>query len=126
SNVRSSQDLAGNLEWLREGLVRIGGDRSGGSMGGGGGAPVGTQGAVAARRPATMFAGAGALGWPRPIFLAQNMGGMGSGVSPGGGAGTPRPRLPGGAAAATDMPPAGLMDAPAMTGGGGMASLGGG
>src|SRR4051812_9206144 len=125
-NVRYPQDLRSNLESLRQVLVPIGGDSSGGSMDGGGGSPMGTQGAVEAPRPATMFAGAGALGWPRPIFLAQNMGGMGSGASPGRGAGTPRPRLPGGAASATDMPPAGLMDAPAMTGGSGMASLGGG
>src|SRR3954471_12953507 len=117
-NVRYPQDLRSNLESLRQVLVPIGGDSSGGSMDGGGGSPMGTQGAVEAPRPATMFAGAGALGWPRPIFLAQNMGGMGNGASPGGGAGTPRPRLPGGATSATDMPPAGLMDAPAMAGGG--------
>jgi Cu(I)/Ag(I) efflux system membrane protein CusA/SilA len=126
-NVRYPQDLRSNLESLRQVLVPIGGDSSGGSMDGGV-SPMGTQGAVEEPRPATMFAGAGALGWPRPIFLAQNMGGMGNGASPGGGAGTPRPRLPGGATSATDMPPAGVMDAPAMTGGagGGMPSPAGG
>ena len=63
------------------------------------------------RAPAnTAFASAGALGWPHPIFLAQNMGSMGGGASPSGGTGTLRPRLPSGPSSASDMPSGGLME----------------
>ncbi len=45
-NVRYPQDLRSNLESLRQVLVPIGGDSAGGSMGGSGAAPMGTQGAL--------------------------------------------------------------------------------
>ena len=74
-------------------LVPIGGDSAGGSMGGSGAAPMGRR-APWRRHQRTAFASADALGWPHPIFLAQNMGSMGGGVAPSGGTGTLRPRLP--------------------------------
>jgi copper/silver efflux system protein len=125
-NVRYPQDLRSNLESLRQVLVPIGGDSSGGSMGGAGASPMGTQGALETAPANTTFASAGALGWPHPVFLAQNMGSMGSGVSPSGGTGTLRPRLPSGPSSATDMPSGGLMGSMATPGGGGMPSIAGG
>jgi len=122
-NVRYPQDLRSNLESLRQVLVPIGPGSGGGSMGGSG-APMGTQGALETPRGNTAFASAGALGWPNPIFLAQNMEGMGGGASPGGS--SLRPRLPSGPPSATDMPSAGLMEHAPMSNGGSMPSLGGG
>jgi Cu(I)/Ag(I) efflux system membrane protein CusA/SilA len=104
-NVRYPQDLRSDLESLRQVLVPIGGANSGAS-GGGGAMPMGTQGALeTAPTSRTMFASAGALGWPHPIFLAQNMEGMGGGMSPGSSAGSlSRARLPSGPPTASDMP----------------------
>ena len=48
----------------------------------GGGASMGTQGALDAPAGNSAFAFSGAVGSPHPIFLAQNMEGMGNG--PGG------------------------------------------
>jgi hypothetical protein len=117
-NVRYPQDLRSNLESLRQVLVPIGAGSSGGSMGGDGGTPMGTQGAREAPRGNTAFASAGALGWPHPIFLAQDMEGMGGGASPGGGADMLRPRLPNSPTSASDMPSAGLMEHAPMSSGG--------
>jgi Cu(I)/Ag(I) efflux system membrane protein CusA/SilA len=118
-NVRYPQDLRGNLEALRQVLVPIGGGAAGGA------APMGTQGALEAPRANAAFASAGALGWPRPIYLAQDMEGIGGASSPG--PGMPRPRLPSAPATATDMPSAGLMEhAPMSSGSGPMPSVGGG
>jgi Cu(I)/Ag(I) efflux system membrane protein CusA/SilA len=121
-SVRYPQDLRSDLESLRQVLVPIGGS-GGGSTGGGGDMPMGTQGALETAPARTAFASAGALGWPSPVFLAQNMEGLGS--SPAGGmpsGGMTRPRLPSSPSSMTDMPSAGLMD---HSMGGGMPSLGG-
>jgi Cu(I)/Ag(I) efflux system membrane protein CusA/SilA len=115
-SVRYPQDLRTNLEALRQVLVPVGG-------GGGSGAPMGTQGALELPRGSTPFASAGALGWPHPIFLAQNMESMGGGSSSSG-AGFSRPRLPSGPGTASDMPSAGLMEHAPM-GGGSPSSMGG-
>jgi copper/silver efflux system protein len=112
-NVRYPQDLRSSLESLRQVLVPIGGGSSGGS-----GIPMGTQGALETPRGRSAFASSDARGWPNPIFLAQNMEGMGGGSSPPGGG--PRPRLPSGPTSATDMPSAGLMEHAPMAGPGGM------
>jgi len=56
------------------------------------------------------FASAGAVGWPRPIFLAQAMNDMGGAAGPRGGSSIARPRLPADVRSASDMPPSGLMD----------------
>ena len=122
-NVRYPQDLRSNLESLRQVLVPIGAGRGGGSNSMG--APMGTQGALETPPANTAFASAGAVGWPHPVFLAQNMEGMGGGASPGG-SGSLRPRLPSGPPSATDMPSAGLMEHAPMSNGGSMPSLGGG
>jgi Cu(I)/Ag(I) efflux system membrane protein CusA/SilA len=83
----------------------------------GGGMPTGTQGALDTPRGNSAFAGAfdfvGAVGFPRPIFLAQNMEGMGGGTGPGSRSGAARPRLPAGIGSVSDMPAAGVMG-PAM------------
>src|SRR5262252_3805975 len=126
-NVRYPQDLRSNLESLRQVLVPIGGGSGGsssGSMGGGSASPMGTQGALETPPASSAFAAAGALGWPNPIFLAQNMEGMGGGASPGAGSNFARPRLPNGPSSATDMPSGGLGDMAPMGGGGAMPSLG--
>jgi Cu(I)/Ag(I) efflux system membrane protein CusA/SilA len=125
-NVRYPQDLRGNLESLRQVLVPIGGSAGGATGGGAGGMPMGTQGALEAPPGTTAFASAGALGWPHPVFLAQNMDGMGAGASPGGGPNLARPRLPGGPGTATDMPSGGLGEMAPMGGGAAMPSFGGG
>ncbi|HVV51258.1 MAG TPA: efflux RND transporter permease subunit, partial [Polyangia bacterium] len=119
-SVRYPQDLRSDLESLRHVLVPIGGS-GGGSMGGGG-MPMGTQGALETAPAKTTFASAGALGWPHPVFLAQNMEGMGTsgGMSPDG---SGRPRLPGSPSSASDMPSMGLMKYGAMSGGGSMAPM---
>ena len=113
-NVRYPQDFRSDLESLKRVLVPVGG-ASGSGMGsmGGGGAPMGTDGALETKPGSTAFAFAGAVGSPHPIFLAQNMEGMGSGTSggmPSGGSGMDRPRLPGGVSSTSDMPSMGLMD----------------
>jgi len=124
-NVRYPQDLRSNLESLRQVLIPIGANGAGASGGADSGMPMGTQGALETTPGSTAFAAAGALGWPRPIFLAQNMEGMGGGA-PRGGAGAPRPRLPGSPNSATDMPSPGLTEMAPMGGGAAMPSLGGG
>jgi Cu(I)/Ag(I) efflux system membrane protein CusA/SilA len=105
-NVRYPQDLRSDMESLRNVLIPIGGGGGGGgSMGGGGAAaPMGTQGALEAPKRNAAFAFAGAVGSPDPIFLAQNMDGMGSGRPSGGGAGIARPRLPSGVSPMSDAP----------------------
>src|SRR5579871_2659241 len=119
-SVRYPQDLRSDLESLRHVLVPIGGSGSG-SMGGGD-MPMGTQGALETAPAKTTFASAGALGWPHPVFLAQNMEGMGpsGGMAPDG---SGRPRLPGSPSSASDMPSMGLMNYGAMSGGGSMAPM---
>jgi Cu(I)/Ag(I) efflux system membrane protein CusA/SilA len=96
-NVRYPQDLRSNLESLRQVLVPVGGG------GGEGGSPMGTQGALEGEAGSTAFASRDAVGWPHPLFLAQNMESMGGGASPAGASPT-RPRLPGSPGSATDMP----------------------
>jgi Cu(I)/Ag(I) efflux system membrane protein CusA/SilA len=87
---------------------------------------MGTQGALDIPRGNSAFAFAGAVGSPHPIFLAQNMEGMGSGRSSGSGAGMSRPRLPSGAGSMSDAPamapmaPMGNSRSMAPTPGGGM------
>jgi Cu(I)/Ag(I) efflux system membrane protein CusA/SilA len=124
-NVRYPQDMRSDIESLRRVLVPIGGaDAGGGGSTGssGGGMPMGTQGAVDTPPGRTAFASVDAVGWPKPIFLAQNMEGMGGGTPAGGGAGVARPRLP--SRPLSDMPSAGVME-PTMGGGGGMRPRGG-
>ena len=101
-NVRYPQDLRSDLESLRQLLVPIGGPIA--PAGSGGGMPLGTQGALGTAPAKVMFASADAVGWPRPIFLAQNMEGMGGGVSGGSPPDLSRPRLPSGPPSASDMP----------------------
>jgi Cu(I)/Ag(I) efflux system membrane protein CusA/SilA len=125
-SVRYPQDLRSDLESLRNVLIPIGGSGSGGSMGGGA-APMGTQGALETPRGDAAFAFAGAVGSPRPVFLAQNMDAMGSGSASGSGAGMARPRLPSGSGAMSDVPsmapmlPMGSSGSMTATPGGGMA-----
>ena len=113
-NVRYPQDLRSDLESLRRVLVPVGGASAGGSMGGGGDMPMGTQGTLETQPAKTAFAFADAVGAPNPVFLAQNMEGMGSGTSggmpSGRGAGMARPRLPSGVGSMSDSPSMGLMD----------------
>jgi copper/silver efflux system protein len=113
-NVRYPQDMRSDMESLRRVLIPVGG--GGGSGSTGGGMPMGTQGALETPQSNSAFAFAGAVGSPRPIFLAQNMDGMGSGTSPGSGPGMARPRLPAGVGSISDMPSVGLMGS-AMGGG---------
>ncbi len=130
-SVRYPQDLRSDMESLRNVLIPVGGSSSGGggSMGGAG-APMGTQGALDSPRGNSAFAFAGAVGSPHPIFLAQNMAGMGSGTSSGSGAGMARPRLPSGAGSMSDAPsmapmaPMGSPGSMAPTPGGDMAAPG--
>jgi Cu(I)/Ag(I) efflux system membrane protein CusA/SilA len=112
-NVRYPQDLRSDLESLKRVLVPVGGASGSGSMGGGSDTPMGTQGSLETKPAATAFAFADAVGAPHPIFLAQNMEGMGSGTSgsmPSGGSGMARPRLPGGVSSMSDAPSMGLMN----------------
>jgi Cu(I)/Ag(I) efflux system membrane protein CusA/SilA len=121
-NVRYPQDLRSDLESLKQVLVPVGGPGGSGSD-----APMGTDGALETIRGSTAFAFAGAVGSPHPIFLAQNMEGMGSATSgglPRGGSGLDRPRLPGGVSSTSDMPSMGLMDHSMGSGGGAMPSMG--
>jgi len=101
-SVRYQQDLRGDVESLRQILVPLGAS-SAPTPAGGSGMPMGTQGARESTPDKVMFAAAGAVGWPRPIFLAQNMAGMGE-VSGPGAMDPSRPRLPSGPGTATDMP----------------------
>jgi Cu(I)/Ag(I) efflux system membrane protein CusA/SilA len=120
-NVRYPQDLRSDLESLKRVLVPVGGAS-------GSGAPMGTDGALETTPGSTAFAFAGAVGSPHPVFLAQNMEGMGSGTSggmPSGGSGLDRPRLPGGVSSTSDMPSMGLMDHSMGSGGGAMPSVDG-
>src|SRR5206468_7237854 len=80
-SVRYPQDLRGDMESLRRVLIPIGA----GAGSAGGNMPTGTQGALegAPANEALAFGGAGAVGWPRPIFLAQNMDSMGGGPGAG-------------------------------------------
>jgi hypothetical protein len=82
--------------------------------------PMGTQGALETPRDSSAFALAGAVGWPNPIFLAQNMDSMGNGMSSPGSSGT-RPRLPAGPSSMSDMPSSGLMGHGVMGSSGSMA-----
>ncbi len=125
-NVRYPQDMRSDMESLRRVLIPVGGAGSGsgdGSMGGG--MPMGTQGALETPPSNSAFAFAGAVGSPHPIFLAQNMEGMGSGsgTPSGSGSGMARPRLPAGIGAISDMPSAGLMGS--TMGAGSSPSMGG-
>ena len=126
-NVRYPQDLRSELESLRRVLIPIGGGSGGGSSGGGA-MPMGTQGALEAAPSSRGFAFAGAVGWPNPIFLAQNMDAMGSGTaggsSSGGGRGMTQPRLPGSIGSMSDAPGMGLMGH-GMPGAGAMPQMGG-
>jgi Cu(I)/Ag(I) efflux system membrane protein CusA/SilA len=123
-NVRYPQDLRSDMESLRRVLIPVGAAAAGAGGGSPGGMPMGTQGALPTPRGAPAFAFAGAVGSPHPIFLAQNMEGMGPGLPSGGGNGVARPRLPSDVRSLSDMPSAGLMEH-AMTGGAG-SSMGGG
>ncbi|MEP6653265.1 MAG: efflux RND transporter permease subunit [Myxococcales bacterium] len=131
-NVRYPQDLRSDMESLRNVLIPVGGSSRGGdgSMGGGG-ASMGTQGALEIPAGNSAFAFAGAVGSPHPIFLAQNMEGMGSGTSSSGsGTGMSRPRLPSGVGSMADAPsmapmaPMGNSGSMATAPGGGMAAPG--
>src|SRR6266404_5983123 len=86
-NVRYPQDMRSDMESLRRVLIPIGGASGGGSTGGGAGMPMGTQGVLETPRSRSALALVGAVGWPNPIFLAQNMDSMGGGMPSGGGAG---------------------------------------
>ncbi len=99
-SVRYPQDLRSDIDSLRSVLIPIP-------------PPVGTEGALEAAPGGSAFASAGAVGWPRPIFLAQAMGDMGGAAGPRGGSQMTRPRLPGDVRSASDMPPSGI----GMTGG---------
>jgi Cu(I)/Ag(I) efflux system membrane protein CusA/SilA len=124
-NVRYPQDLRSDLDSLKRVLVPIGGAGAAGSMGGGGDKPMGTQGSLETKSGATAFAFSDAVGSPQPIFLAQNMEGMGSGASsgmPSAGSGMTRPRLPGGVSSMSDAPSMGLMNQ-GMGSGGSMPSM---
>jgi len=104
-NVRYPQDLRSDMESLRGVLIPIGGGSTGGGSSGsmgGSDAPMGTQGALDTPRGNAGFTFAGAVGSPRPIFLAQNMQSMGSGSAPAGGGGLIRPRLPSSAGSMSD------------------------
>ena len=70
-----------------------------------------TQGALEVPAGRGAFASGRAVGWPTPIFLAQNMTDTGSGpaASAPGSRGAIRPRLPGGGSM-SDVPPMGLLD----------------
>ena len=125
-NVRYPQDLRSDLESLRSVLIPIGGAGGGGSSGGGGDMPMGTQGALEAPQGNSAFAFAGAVGSPHPIFLAQNMEGMGSGLPSGGGSGMARPRLPAGVSSMSDAPSMAPMDRGGMGSSGSMAPSPGG
>jgi Cu(I)/Ag(I) efflux system membrane protein CusA/SilA len=106
-NVRYPQDLRNDLEALKRVLVPVGAS----AMPGGGGRPMGTEGALETGPASTAFAAAAAAGSPYPILLAQNMEGMGAGREgggPGTRGGTPRPRLPSGPSTMSDAP-SGLM-----------------
>jgi copper/silver efflux system protein len=94
-SVRYPQDLRSDIDSLRRVLVPTG-------------PPMGTQGALDTAPGGSAFASAGAVGWPRPIFLAQAMGDMGGAAAPRGGSSMTRPRLPGDVRSASDMPPAGM------------------
>ena len=112
-SVRYPQDLRSDLESLREVLVPVGGvppPAPAGQM------PMGTQGALRTGPATTTFASAAAVGWPRPVFLAQNMAGMGDAAP---GMDASRPRLPANPPSVSDMPmppmmPAGMGAGPAM------------
>jgi hypothetical protein len=101
-NVRYPQDLRSDLESLKQVLVPIGG--GGSPAGSGGGMPMGTQGALETGPVKAAFAFVDAVGWPHPIFLAQNMEGMGGGSSAGSAPGMSRPQLPSRPPSASDMP----------------------
>ncbi len=121
-NVRYPQDLRGDLDALRRVLVPVGAPAGGGSAapGGGGGAmPMGTQGALDVGPGGTAFAGVTDPGTRAPIFLAQNMDGMGAGPIGSSGAGTGRPRLPGSPRSMSDVAAMGPLDS-GMSGGGAM------
>jgi Cu(I)/Ag(I) efflux system membrane protein CusA/SilA len=128
-SVRYPQDLRSDMESLRNVLIPVGGSSGGSSMGGGG-APMGTQGALASPPVGAAFAFAGAVGSPHPILLAQNMESMGSGAPPNSGAGIARPRLPSKVGSMSDVPamapmaPMGSAGSMAPTPGGGMAAPG--
>ncbi|MBC8133773.1 MAG: efflux RND transporter permease subunit [Deltaproteobacteria bacterium] len=122
-NVRYPQDLRGDLESLRRVLVPVGragmGTGGGSNSPGGGGMPMGTEGALPVAPSGTAFASAGALGWPNPIFLAQAMDDRGAGMGTGMGSGGPglfgsrgplRPRLPSKPGGLSDVPSMGLME----------------
>jgi Cu(I)/Ag(I) efflux system membrane protein CusA/SilA len=122
-NVRYPQDLRGDLESLRRVLVPVGAPGTGAGPSGGGGMPRGTDGALQDRRRGSTFASAGAVGWPRPVFLAEDMRGAGvsaSGMS-GPRAGMQRSRLPGSPGSMSDAPSIGLLEH-ALAEGGGMGS----
>ncbi len=122
-SVRYPQDLRSDMESLRRVLIPVGGASGGGSGATGSGMPMGTQGALETPRSNSAFAFAGAVGSPHPIFLVQNMEGMGSGTPSGSGSGMARPRLPAGVGSMSDMPSSGLMDH--AMGGGSAPSMGG-
>jgi Cu/Ag efflux pump CusA len=106
-NVRYPQDLRSNLEALKQVLIPIAG-----KTGGGGGAPMGTEGALEVAPGSTAFASMAAS---RPIILAQNMEGTGGSSSRPPRGGMSRPRLPGGGSGSmSDAPSAGLMAGPDM------------
>jgi Cu(I)/Ag(I) efflux system membrane protein CusA/SilA len=113
-NVRYPQDLRSNLEALKHVLVPVGAAKGGG----GGGMPMGTEGALETAPGPRAFASA-PVGVPRPILLAQNMESMGSAGMGGGAAGMSngllRPRLPSGPSSMSDAPSMGLMGSPAMS-----------
>jgi Cu(I)/Ag(I) efflux system membrane protein CusA/SilA len=105
-NVRYPQDLRANIQALEQVLVPVGSAR-----GGGGGMPMGTEGALETQPGRAAFAAAS----PRPILLAQNMEGMGVGGSSPAAGGLP-PRLPPAPRSLSDAPSMGLMGGPPMPG----------
>jgi Cu(I)/Ag(I) efflux system membrane protein CusA/SilA len=96
-SVRYPQDLRSDIESLRRVLIPTA-------------PPLGTQGALDTEPGGSAFASAGAVGWPRPIFLAQAMGDMGGAAAPRGGSAMTRPRLPADVRQLSDMPPSAMTE----------------
>jgi len=128
-NVRYPQDLRSDIESLRRVLIPIGPSPGGGSSGNG----MGTQGALDVAPGNSALALVGAVGWPHPIFLAQNDNGDGDGDGMNRANGMPsprgarmsRPRLPSDVGASmSDVPAMGLTGPPMGSAGSG-SSMGG-
>jgi copper/silver efflux system protein len=129
-SVRYPQDLRGDLESLRRVLVPVRRAGSGTGSSGQDGMPSGTDGALESEPHGSAFAAAGALGWPQPVFLAQDMqqdrqdtrgGAPATPEMSGARTGLPRSRLPGSPGSMSDAPSIGLLEH-ALAAAGGMGS----